>query len=606
MGVLFYLSIISIFINLFEISAQNFSINNISCESNDDCFHFNRFCFNNECKCGPNYRWNTTLGKCEYFDCYQDIECQEFDRNRVCVNQSRCECRKGYTEDTDTKICQKSSANFEIKNNCTANSYCRSYGDINQVCVDNLCECLPNYKWNSTQKRCNYFNCFSDIDCEVYDRNRICSNTKCICSPNSVEDSVNKKCVINNSTTTPIPIGKYCSSITDCGRYQFCINNRCECQPNYKYSVYTQECYFQLCYYNSDCDQYDRNSICSRNNLCECRFDYVLDPKTRICNMTVEKYCNNIAGCGINQFCINNLCECQSGYRYNQFDNLCHLKFCKLDSDCDIFDKNSVCSGDLCKCRSGYTLDPNTKICNITVEKSCNSIADCGSNQFCVKNLCECQPNYVFNNFTNSCEFKSCNYDEDCNQFDSNRICNTVDGMCDSCKTYYKIDTNTQFCNTTVGRYCLSNSDCTNYGDNNQVCVDGNCMCKPNYKLDTDLGYCSHHDCIYDSDCQTYDKHRICNFFSCQCDTNYKEDSLTKKCNYYSNSYQLFWLILIPVPIICVIIAIYLVNKRRFSRIQPSNMSINSNSPIIQPNQYLGNSSQHITTNESPPPYSRK
>lgn len=148
--------------------------------------------------------------------------------------------------------------------------------------------------------------------------------------------------------------------------------------------------FFQKCFFDTECNQYDRNSVCDRNHLCGCRFGHVIDHKTRICNKTVEKYCNNIADCDQNQFWINNLWECQSGYRYNRFHNSCH-QFCYIDSDFNLFDKNNICSGSECKCKSGYTLDPKTKICNITVEKSCNSIDDYDSHQFCVKNLFKCQ-----------------------------------------------------------------------------------------------------------------------------------------------------------------------------------------------------------------------
>ncbi len=64
--------------------------------------------------------------------------------------------------------------------------------------------------------------------------------------------------------------------------------------------------------------------------------------------------------------------------------------------------------------------------------------------------------------------------------FDSKRVCNTANGKSDRCKTYYEIDTNTQFCNTTVGKDCLSSSDCIKLGNNNHVCVDKKCYCKQN------------------------------------------------------------------------------------------------------------------------------
>jgi hypothetical protein len=109
--------------------------------------------------------------------------------------------------------------------------------------------------------------------------------------------------------------------------------------------------------------------------------------------------------------------------------------------------------------------------------------------------------------------------------------------MCDSCKTHY-IDESTKFCNTTVGKHCLSKTDCIKYGDYDQVCVDNKCYCRQNYKLDTDSLFCSHFTCSYDFECQTYDKHRICYKRSCECETNYKEDSSSLKCTYDGSYYS--------------------------------------------------------------------
>ncbi len=588
MNALFYLILISTLINcnLFEINAQNY------CES---CSSSEKICYKNQCKCGPNYRLNTTLHICEHFDCYKDTECQEFDKNRKCSDK-KCNCVKSFKENGDTKICQK------LPKECSYNSDCEKYG--HQVCVDKICECLPNYKWDLTNETCIHFYCNSDNDCKGYDQNRVCLNDKCICSTNFVEDYDNKKCVKMRS----------CTSLNDCDQNQFCINNQfCRCQPNYGYSAETSKCEYHSCNSNSDCDQYDSKSMCDGFGRCKCKSDYVLDPKTKICNKTVEVSCNSISDCGENQFCINDLCECRSGYY--QVENSCYSKSCNFDSDCNFFDKNSVCASNKCKCRSGYTLDPTTKLCKIRDEKSCNSIDDCGTDQFCTKNLCECQPNYEFDD-SSLCKFKPCSYDSDCNQFDSNRICNSANGKCESCKTYYKIDESTKFCNTTVGKYCSSIYDCIEYQDNNQVCVDNKCYCKQNYKLDTNSVYCSYHSCLHDSDCQTYDKHRICNEGSCECENDYKEDSSSLKCTYGStingsdesnnngNIWTIFFIITLILLLISVVGTYYYVVKKKANSLQESNIRFHYNPPIIQENSNLSIISHNVNIDDPPPPYS--
>ncbi len=491
-------------------------------------------------------------------------------------------------------------------NHCFNNSECQTDLDRNQVCIKNMCVCQPNYKWNKTNTVCTHFNCSLDEECfyaSTLDHNRICSNNKCICDKPYYEDSVTKQCISEfRNTSTKSPIEIYCNDINNCGLNQFCVDNRCECLPNYEYSYVYNGCVFKPCFYSNDCTRFDANRICSNNGYCNCRSGYTVNPK-KICNRTVESYCNSFNDCGSNQFCVNHLCECQPNYVYNSFDNSCHLKYCSYDSDCNTFDKNSVCLEGYCKCRSGYKTDPKTKFCIITVEKSCNTINDCGINQFCVNNLCECQPNYVFNQVSNSCLFNYCNYDTDCNQFDSKRVC--LNRMCDSCKTYYAVDPITKFCNTTTGLYCSSNYDCTKYGDFNQVCVDNSCQCGPNYQIDNKWGDCSYHSCYFDSECQTYDKNRVCRYGLCQCDTNYRTDSNSQKCIYYSANLWWIWLFLWIPAVFIVITVVRIYKQRKIERqIQQSNQSINSCSPILQSNQYLTNSSQHVTINDPPPPYS--
>jgi hypothetical protein len=152
MYALFYLILILTLINcnLFEINAQNW------CESVADCSGSEKICFKNKCKCGPNYRLNTTLHNCEHFDCSEDTECQEFDENRKCLDQ-KCDCDEDFKENRDTKICQK------LPKECSYNSDCENYSD--QVCVDKICECLPNYKWDLAHETCIHFYCNFDNDC---------------------------------------------------------------------------------------------------------------------------------------------------------------------------------------------------------------------------------------------------------------------------------------------------------------------------------------------------------------------------------------------------------------------------------------------------------
>ncbi len=102
---------------------------------------------------------------------------------------------------------------------------------------------------------------------------------------------MSKKCILRSQTTTTLsPIEKYCYDISYCGLNQFCDNNRCEYQPSYEYSYTSNACLFKSCLIENNCQKYDKNTYCNGGS-CICSSGYTIDPKTKICNKTVEKSC---------------------------------------------------------------------------------------------------------------------------------------------------------------------------------------------------------------------------------------------------------------------------------------------------------------------------
>ncbi len=350
------------------------------------------------------------------------------------INLNLNEC---YATNSSVKIFKISALKNNINNYCNSNTDCQRSGDNYQVCVDNLCECQPNYKWDSTTNKCVYYYCLSNTDCQSYDPHRYCSNYRCLCSYPYYEDYMSKKCILNSPTTTALsPIEKYCYDISYCGSNQFCINNRCECRPGYEYDSTSNACLFRNCFLSNNCQKFDKNTYCSGGS-CLCLNGYTIDPKTKICNKTVEKSCNKISDCGYNEFCANNLCECQPSYVYNNQTNFCEYKGCKTDFDCNRFDGKQVCNNyGYCECKTYYATDPNTKFCNTTVGMFCAFNSDCTKygdyNQFCVDNTCQCYPNYQLDNTYGSCSYHSCYNDYDCQKYDNHRVCNYNRCECDS------------------------------------------------------------------------------------------------------------------------------------------------------------------------------
>jgi uncharacterized membrane protein YgcG len=108
MGISFEIFSLILFTIIFSINYNRCEGKNLSiifCSSINDCSKLNQICFNNECKCGPNYKFNSLLGICVYFKCFEDIDCQEFDKNQVCENS--CVCKQKYIRNVSTKFCSE-------------------------------------------------------------------------------------------------------------------------------------------------------------------------------------------------------------------------------------------------------------------------------------------------------------------------------------------------------------------------------------------------------------------------------------------------------------------------------------------------------------------
>jgi hypothetical protein len=78
---------------------------------------------------------------------------------------------------------------------------------------------------------------------------------------------------------------------------------------------------------------------------------------------------------------------------------------------------------------------------------------------------------------------------------------------------YWKLHTSLSKTNQT----CVTNKDCYPIGAE-EVCVDTNCQCRANYKLD-DQNNCSKYNCQTDTDCRRYDGNRMCRVGT-SCDLN--------------------------------------------------------------------------------------
>jgi hypothetical protein len=184
----------------------------------------------------------------------------------------------------------------------------------------------------------------------------------------------------------------------------------------------------------------------------------------------------------------------------------------------------------------------------------CNYNTDCiDFHGLCVDNKCKCEPNFKLIN--GKCEEFSCSSDTECQKYDSNRECHTSYGKC-----VCKIGFNEFYYNQKCNPFCASHSDCAGI---NQVCVDSQCKCKPNYQLDLARSYCTYFRCHKNSDCWSIDNRRVCIDGECVCDNLYTENYKTMKCVVGGNSNSLLWILM---AFVCVglVLGIYYMRRRRY------------------------------------------
>jgi len=184
----------------------------------------------------------------------------------------------------------------------------------------------------------------------------------------------------------------------------------------------------------------------------------------------------------------------------------------------------------------------------------CDYNTDCiDFHGLCVDNKCNCESNYKLIN--GKCEQFDCGSDTDCQEYDINRECDTSYGRC-----VCKIGFNENYYNQKCKHFCSSHSDCSAV---NQICVNNECKCKPNYQLDISRSYCTYFACQKNSDCWSIDNRRVCSDGQCVCDKYYLENDSTMKCVIGGNSNSWLWFV---VAFLCVglVLTIYYVRRRRF------------------------------------------
>lgn len=300
---------------------------------------------------------------------FQQHECQSFNS----TTNSQTFSMTNSTSNSTVSSSTTKSVNRLFNESCYDNSQC--YGPLD--CKDHKCQCLPGYIWSnstknclinhSTIKQCNYTS-----QCMEYDPNMICrSDGRCYCQIGYQMSQF--KCYKKlNLTTEPTKVttknplkthNAYCDVEygIKCNSTLTCKYSWCKCPLRYIWSKQLGKCVSFLdgvCYYNSECQDLDSNTICSTSMKCQCKSGYQLDSYSSLCvakTNVIGARCYQNYDCGvINSYCRNNKCTCKMFYEQSSDSSYCLSTVCNRDSNCYSKDINSHCSYGQCQCDSNY------------------------------------------------------------------------------------------------------------------------------------------------------------------------------------------------------------------------------------------------------------
>ena len=392
--------------------------------------------------------------------------------------------------------------------------------DKHQVCVDNKCQCHPQYTWNVSTRSCEYLSCNTSVDCQTYDSNRFCEFGFCRCNENTDQDIYNGFECLN----------KTCSSSNFCPTFN-CLNGICECRAGFKMNNELGRCQRFNCSNSTECQTYDQNKFCDTDGTCKCKDTYhedILDGFK--CQLSS---CYSINNCpGNNQVCYGEHCHCDESYSLSEMTGKCELNSCRNSTDCQLNDENSFCSKSVCKCKNNYlkSIIQDKLECLPSI---CSDDSNCPDvNALCVDSECQCKPNYLLSDISGKCELFSCQESYECQKYDENRHCYNGTCQCGS-KMFVQSEKNGLKCEPIS---CLTRDDCS---INNSVCIENKCDCAPNHYYNGSTQQCEYYECENTRQCKTSYDRRVCNSGQCVCMNGSKPDASNgDKCVKASTSYQ--------------------------------------------------------------------
>ncbi|XP_014299519.1 prion-like-(Q/N-rich) domain-bearing protein 25 isoform X2 [Microplitis demolitor] len=436
------------------------------CQISDDCVSFNALCIHKICKCPP-YFVETSDDKClpAYFKmaCTSNEECTRHMKYSKCSSMNMCVCLKTYFP-INAQSCAPTFNKF-----CKINEPC---ANINSMCIDNKCQCKPDYIYRSLQCIPLKLNgsCKFNEDCDKIE-NAVCIENECVCNTNYIESY--------NSTCEPL-LGGLCSKNDQCIPHNsICVDNVCKCR--FEYVQKSNEKCLPYC-------QEIKYSVCSKNNKCVCKQNYTAWGDTE-CKALIGEYCDGSEECLFqDSTCSDNKCQCRENFT-SQSGKYCKPvglgKACKTDSNCSMI-TNAICSHyKICTCFASYYA-LSELACAPIIGGYCENSNHCfhrNNDPFshdpynCINNECQCNPNSTSISDSQCIDtslLHSCNGDADCADL-LHAQCYLNKKKC-VCK-HNNIALNKLTCFPLIGGYCTADYQCM---ADNTVCIDNQCQCKPN------------------------------------------------------------------------------------------------------------------------------
>ena len=124
------------------------------------------FCYNDQCQCPADYKYDTNTKSCRYFQCFKDSDCQMYDKNRVCQQMNtislgkQCACKNGFMSDpTNNNI---SIMKRQHGQPCNVSTGCGTIG----TCWKGVCKCPLNYDHHMITNTCRHNGCLGSRECK--------------------------------------------------------------------------------------------------------------------------------------------------------------------------------------------------------------------------------------------------------------------------------------------------------------------------------------------------------------------------------------------------------------------------------------------------------